>query len=88
MTSHADAASDAIAYRVNNLGGYQGLELWRWLIISEGIITCVSVVVVFSIADFPEEVRFMTPHERNFLKRRLEIVNGSASAFEIKNTIG
>lgn len=87
VTSLAGAASGAIAYRVNDLDGHSGLESWRWLFIIEGIVTCgCAIILFFTIADFPEESRFLKENEKAFLKKKLEISSGSASAFEIKNT--
>ena len=39
----------------------------------EGTLTCVvSVALFFLIADFPEEVKWLTPAEKAFVKKRLE----------------
>lgn len=88
VTALAGAALGAIAYRVHELDMRLGLESWRWLFIIEGIITCgCAVILFFTIADFPEQARFLSANEREFLKRKLEIANGSESTFHIKNTL-
>ncbi|KAG7661932.1 uncharacterized protein J8A68_004535 [[Candida] subhashii] len=84
----AGAASGAIAYRIDDLDGVHGIESWRWIFIIEGAITCgCAVILFFSIADFPEQARFLNENERIFIKTKLEILSGSASAFEIKNRV-
>lgn len=80
----AGAASGAIAYRIKDLDGHLGLESWRWIFIVEGIVTCIcAMVFYFTLAEFPEEARFLTANERAYLKKKLEIDNGAASAFEV-----
>lgn len=88
VTSLAGAASGAIAYKVHNLDGVHGLASWRWLFIIEGAATVgCSIILFFTIANFPEECRFLNQNEITFLKRKLEILSGSKSAFEIKNSV-
>ena len=87
-TALSGAASGAIAYRINELNMVHGLESWRWIFIIEGAITAgCAILLFFIIADFPEEARFLNANERTFLKRKLEILAGTKSAYEIKNTI-
>ncbi|KAG7661931.1 TNA1 [[Candida] subhashii] len=87
-TALAGAASGAIAYRINDLHGVHGIESWRWIFIIEGAVTCGCALILFlSIADFPEEARFLNEEERKFIKTKLEILSGTASAFEIKNRV-
>lgn len=87
VTSLAGAASGAIAYKIHEMDGRSGLASWQWLFIVEGIVTCgCSIILFFTIADFPEECRFLKSNEIAFLKRKLEILSGSKSSFEIKNT--
>ncbi|EMG46488.1 TNA1 High-affinity nicotinic acid transporter [Candida maltosa Xu316] len=87
-TALSGAASGAIAYKIHDLNMVHGLESWRWIFIIEGAITCgCAFLLFFLIADFPEEARFLTANERQFLKAKLEILSGTQSAFEIKNTL-
>ena len=86
-TALSGAASGAIAYRVAEMDGLHGISSWRWIFILEGCATVIgSFFLYFMIADFPEESRFLNANERKFLKRKLELYSGTASAYEIKNT--
>lgn len=88
VTCLAGAASGAIAYRINDLDGKHGLSSWRWIFIIDGIITCCGAIVLFfTIADFPEQARFLNENERAFIKRKLEIHSGTESGFETHNTL-
>jgi MFS family permease len=87
VTALSGAASGAIAFRIHDLDGVHGLSSWQWVFIIEGIITCgCAVILFFTVADFPEESRFLDENERAFLKKKLEIISGTQSAFDIKNT--
>ncbi|EGW32152.1 putative high-affinity nicotinic acid transporter [Spathaspora passalidarum NRRL Y-27907] len=87
-TALSGAASGAIAYKIHDLDGVHGLSSWRWIFIIEGIVTCgCAVILFFLIADFPEQARFLNANEREFLKKKLEILSGTSSAFEIKNKL-
>ncbi|KAG7664795.1 uncharacterized protein J8A68_001677 [[Candida] subhashii] len=87
-TSLAGAASGAIAYRIADMHGAHGIASWRWIFIIEGAVTCgCSILLFFLMADFPEEARFLNEKERLFIKTKLELMSGSASAFEVKNSI-
>lgn len=86
-TALAGAASGAIAFKIHDIDGVKGLASWQWIFVIEGIATCgCALVLFFTIADFPEESRFLKENERKFLKRKLEILSGTSSAYEIKNT--
>ncbi|ODV79148.1 putative high-affinity nicotinic acid transporter [Suhomyces tanzawaensis NRRL Y-17324] len=88
VTALAGAASGAIAYKIHELDGKHGLAAWQWIFIIEGAVTCGCAGLLFmTIADFPEECRFLKANEREFLKRKLEIYSGAASAYEITNTV-
>lgn len=84
----AGAASGAVAFRINDMDGVHGLASWRWVFIIEGAVTCgCAFLLFFIIADFPEEARFLNENERLFIKRKLEVLTGTTSAFEIKNKV-
>lgn len=83
-TCLAGGASGAIAYRIHDLDGVHGIESWRWVFLIEGAITMgLAFLLFFTIADFPEQARFMTDNERHFIKRKLAIYSGAESAIEI-----
>ena len=88
VTSLAGGASGAIAYRMNDLKGLHGLATWQWIFIVDGIVTAgCAIILYFTLADFPEEARFLKDNERKFLKEKLEVHSGIPSGFETKNTI-
>lgn len=85
-TCLAGGASGAIAYRINDLNGVHGLSSWRWIFVIDGIVTCGGAIILFfTVADFPEECRFLKEHEKDFLKRKLEICSGADSGYDIVN---
>lgn len=88
VTCLAGAASGAIAYRMQDLEGLANLETWRWIFIIDGIVTCGGAVILFfTVADFPEEARFLKDNEKAFIKRKLEIYSGAESGYEVKNKL-
>lgn len=85
VTTLAGAASGSIAWRIKDLDGRYGIAAWQWIFIIEGTFTAgLAFVLLFLIPDFPEELRFLNANEVEFLKRKLEIINGSLSAHEIQ----
>lgn len=89
VTCLAGAASGSIAYRIHEIDGKNGIAAWAWIFIIDGIITMGGAIILFfTIADFPEEARFLKEHERKFIKEKLEIYSGAESGFETKNTLG
>ena len=62
---------------MNVVGSLAG---WRWIFISEGILTClIAAVFFFLIADFPEQVHWLTVEERLFVKARLKAEQGDSA---------
>ena len=60
------------------LGGYNG---WRWIFIIEGLATIVvSVVAFFTIADWPEQARFLSDDEKALVARRIAADNAGGTA--------
>ena len=61
---------------MNGIRGYSG---WRWIFILEGILTCVfAAIVYFAVADFPEEAKWLTEEEREFIIARLKVDQGES----------
>lgn len=88
VTCLAGAASGSIAYRIHEIDGKNGIPAWGWIFIIDGIITMGgSIILFFTIADFPEEARFLKENERRFIKEKLEVYSGAESGFETKNTL-
>ncbi|TCD62575.1 hypothetical protein EIP91_006725 [Steccherinum ochraceum] len=62
-----------LASAIGKMDGMRGFRGWRWVFILEGALTCVlSILLFFLISDFPEEVTWLTPEEKAFVKTRLE----------------
>lgn len=75
-----------IAATVGEMDGLGSLGAWRWIFISEGIITCLlAVMFYFLIASFPEKVSWLTDEQRLLVKNRLKAEQGdSAIGYTIK----
>lgn len=83
-TSLAGAFGGLIAYGMHTIDGKRGYEDWRWLFIVEGAITAfVALCMVFIISDFPEQAKFLSENERQFVKEKLALDQGD-SAFDQK----
>ncbi|CAL8580635.1 hypothetical protein XPA_006357 [Xanthoria parietina] len=73
----AGAFSGFLAYLLAKMDGVGGYEGWRWIFIIEGLITVViALVAFFVIAPWPEDCRFLTPHEKEMLLERLAVDRG------------
>ncbi|EFR00745.1 hypothetical protein MGYG_03750 [Nannizzia gypsea CBS 118893] len=71
-TTLAGAFGGLLASGIGKMGGLRGYNGWRWLFILEGVFTCVVAVVwFFLIPDFPEDVKWLTEEEREFIKAKL-----------------
>ncbi len=85
-TCLAGASGGAIAYRIKDLAGRYNIESWQWIFIVEGTFTAgLAFVLYFIVPDFPENCRFLTANEREFVKQKLAIYNGD-SGFEFQYT--
>ncbi|OJJ56092.1 hypothetical protein ASPSYDRAFT_183076 [Aspergillus sydowii CBS 593.65] len=63
--------------KMDGVGGYGG---WRWVFIIEGAATCLmAVVVFFALPDFPEDCKWVSQREFEFLRDRAARENGSLS---------
>ena len=70
----AGAFSGLLAYGIAHMGGVANYGAWRWIFILEGLFTClVAVVGYWTIPDWPETAKFLVPHERELLIRRLAL---------------
>ncbi|CCE83605.1 Piso0_004189 [Millerozyma farinosa CBS 7064] len=89
VTCLAGAASGAIAYRINDLDGVHGLSSWQWIFVIDGIITAGGAIILFfTVADFPEESRFLKENEKLFLKEKLVLFSGAESGYETNHSLG
>lgn len=79
-TCLAGGFSGLIAAGIWNLNGKRGLEGWRWIFIIEGAITVFgSALMYFCISDFPEDAKYLTASERDFIKAKLALDSGDSS---------
>lgn len=62
--------------KMNKAGGLSG---WRWLFVVEGIVTClIGIVFFFVMPNFPEDTKWLTDEEREYVKARLEAEQGNS----------
>ncbi|KZT12700.1 MFS general substrate transporter [Laetiporus sulphureus 93-53] len=72
-TTLAGAFAGLLASAIGKMDGMRGYHGWRWIFILEGVLTCiVSALLFFVISDFPEEVTWLNPEEKEFIKARLQ----------------
>lgn len=80
-TSLAGAFGGLLASAIGKMDGMRGYHGWRWIFILEGLLTCVvSIAFVFFIPSFPEEAKWLTPAERQYVKARLQVDQGRSAA--------
>ncbi|OBZ68954.1 hypothetical protein A0H81_11047 [Grifola frondosa] len=71
-TTLAGGFGGLLASAIGKMDGMRGYRGWRWIFILEGTLTCVvSAILYFAISDFPEEVKWLTAEEKEFVKARL-----------------
>ena len=79
-TTLAAAFGGLLASAIQKMNGMRGYSGWRWIFILEGTLTCVlAVAAYFLVADFPEEVKWLTEEERAFIKARLRADQGDSA---------
>lgn len=79
-TSLAGAFGGLLAAAISKMDGMRGYSAWRWIFILEGTLTCViSFLFFFIIPDFPENAKFLTPEEREFMKLKLQDDQGKSA---------
>ncbi|KAJ5145920.1 Major facilitator superfamily domain general substrate transporter [Penicillium bovifimosum] len=79
-TTLAGAFGGLLASGIGKMDGICGYRGWRWVFILEGILTCVvSIILFFLIADFPEDVKWLTEEERTYVRAKLAKDVGKAA---------
>jgi MFS family permease len=79
-TTLAGAFGGLLASGIGKMDGICGYKGWRWVFILEGILTCVvSIVLFFLIADFPEDVKWLSEQERTYVRAKLAKDVGKAA---------
>lgn len=80
-TTLAGAFGGLLAAGIGNMNGMRGYGAWRWIFIIEGVITClVAFLFFFIIPDFPEDAKWLTEEEREYVKARLRVDQGRSAA--------
>lgn len=60
-----------LASAIAKMDGIRGMSSWRWLFVLEGIVTIVIGFVSYPlIPDFPEDTRWLSQEERDFIISR------------------
>ncbi|BCS20180.1 putative MFS transporter [Aspergillus puulaauensis] len=78
-TTLAGAFGGVLAAGLGKMHGVRDLAGWRWVFIIEGLLTSVvAIVLFFFLPDFPEEVKWLTEEERDFLRAKLAKDSGKA----------
>lgn len=76
--SFTGAFSGLLASAIGKMNGIRGFSAWRWIFILEGVLTCVlSFISFFTIADFPEDAKWLTEDERVEVIARLKAEQGA-----------
>lgn len=79
-TTLAGAFGGLLASAIGKMDGMRGYAGWRWIFILEGTLTCVvSFFFFFLLPNFPEEVKWLTEEEREFVQARLRIDQGRSA---------
>ncbi|KIW91245.1 uncharacterized protein Z519_08141 [Cladophialophora bantiana CBS 173.52] len=66
------AFSGLLAYAIAHMDGIAGYGGWRWILITEGLITiAVAIPAYWLLPDWPETAKFLNEDERQFWAQRL-----------------
>lgn len=69
-----------IAAAIGKIDGACGLAGWRWIFIIEGMLTCVVALGCYGLLpNFPEQAKWLTAEEREFVQVRLRAEQGSSA---------
>ncbi|KAL1756348.1 major facilitator superfamily domain-containing protein [Schizophyllum commune] len=71
-TTLAGAFGGLLASAIGKMDGLRGYRGWRWVFIIEGLVTAVVAIAwFFLLPDFPEESKFLTEEEKEWVRTRL-----------------
>ncbi|ROV88591.1 hypothetical protein VSDG_09152 [Cytospora chrysosperma] len=80
-TSLAGAFGGLLASAIGKMDGMRGYSGWRWIFIIEGSITVlICVLFLFIFPSFPEQAKWLTEPEREYVKARLQADLGHNAA--------
>ncbi|KAL5362759.1 major facilitator superfamily domain-containing protein [Aspergillus floccosus] len=78
-TTLAGAFGGLLASGLGKMDGIRGYGGWRWVFIIEGLITCVvAMIFYFLLPGFPEDAKWLTEEEREFIRVKLAKDTGGA----------
>lgn len=78
-TTLAGAFGGLLASGLGKMDGIRGYGGWRWVFIIEGLITCVvAIIFFFLLPGFPEDAKWLTEEEREFMRVKLAKDTGGA----------
>ena len=79
-TTLAGAFGGLLAAAIGNMSGLRGYNGWRWIFIIEGGVTVfVSFFFFFLLPNFPEEVKWLSKDEKEFVAARLRLDQGRSA---------
>ncbi|OGM50571.1 MFS transporter, partial [Aspergillus bombycis] len=79
-TTLAGAFGGLLASGLGKMEGLRGYRGWRWVFIIEGVLTCVvAIICYFLVTDFPEDAKWLTDEEREFVREKLAADTGKAA---------
>ncbi len=80
-TTLAGAFGGLLASAIGKMDGLRGYKGWRWIFILEGVLTCVvAFAFFFLIPSFPEDAKWLSTEEREYVKARLQADQGRSAA--------
>ncbi|KJZ79475.1 hypothetical protein HIM_00944 [Hirsutella minnesotensis 3608] len=79
-TTLAGAFGGLLAAAIGKMSGLRGYSGWRWIFLIEGSITVVvSCFFFFLLPDFPEESKWLSQDEKEYVAARLRIDQGRSA---------
>jgi MFS family permease len=79
-TTLAGAFAALLASGIGKMQGIRNYNGWRWIFILEGILTCVvAIAFYFLLPSFPEDAKWLSPEEREYVKARLRVDQGNSA---------
>ncbi|KAG2016849.1 hypothetical protein GB937_006051 [Aspergillus fischeri] len=77
----AGAFGGLLASGIGKMDGLRGYGGWRWVFIFEGVITClVAMICFFIVPGFPEDAKWLSEEEREFVRSKLADDVGNAAS--------
>jgi MFS family permease len=76
-TTFAGAFSGLLAAAIGKMDGLRGFSGWRWVFVLEGVFTVlVAIAFFFILPTFPEDAKWLTREEKDYVKARLQLEQG------------